>query len=70
SCERTTRWLARCKAELYTLKMREDTINPGQMLWGINQGGTHHDLRVRHMKQIAALDLPGYSIGGLAVGES
>ena len=69
SCERTTRWLGRCKTELERLKCREDTVNPGQMLWGINQGGTHADLRVEHMKQISALDLPGYAIGGLAVGE-
>ena len=69
SCERTTRWLGRCKTELERLKCREDTVNPGQMLWGINQGGTHADLRVEHMKQISALDMPGYAIGGLAVGE-
>jgi queuine tRNA-ribosyltransferase len=62
-------WLERCKKELERLKQREDTVNPGQMLWGINQGGTYPDLRVQHMKEIAALDLPGYAIGGLAVGE-
>ena len=70
SCERTTRWLERCKIALDELKQREDTVNPGQMLWGINQGGTYEDLRVWHMKEIAKLDLPGYAIGGLAVGES
>ena len=69
SCARTVRWLERCKKELERLKQREDTVNPGQMLWGINQGGTYPDLRVQHMKEIAALDLPGYAIGGLAVGE-
>lgn len=70
SCERTVRWLRRCDEALGELKKREDTINPGQVLWGINQGGTYHDLRVEHMKQIAELDLPGYAIGGLAVGET
>ncbi|MBQ6933082.1 MAG: tRNA guanosine(34) transglycosylase Tgt [Clostridia bacterium] len=70
SCERTTRWLERCKNALEDLKQREDTVNPGQMLWGINQGGIYEDLRVWHMKEIAKLDLPGYAIGGLAVGES
>ncbi len=69
SCERTARWLERCRAELLRLQTREDTVNPGQMLWGINQGGAHFDLRVEHMKRIAQLDLPGYAIGGLAVGE-
>jgi len=70
SCERTTRWLQRCKTALTELQKREDTVNPGQMLWGINQGGTYPHLRVRHMQQIAELDLPGYAIGGLAVGET
>ncbi|MBQ7094615.1 MAG: tRNA guanosine(34) transglycosylase Tgt [Clostridia bacterium] len=70
SCERTTRWLERCNNALEDLKQREDTVNPGQMLWGINQGGIYEDLRVWHMKEIAKLDLPGYAIGGLAVGES
>lgn len=70
SCQRTTRWLERCKAKLSELKERDDTINKGQMLWGINQGGTYKDLRVKHMEDIARLDLPGYAIGGLAVGES
>ncbi|MGM9648879.1 MAG: tRNA guanosine(34) transglycosylase Tgt [Butyricicoccaceae bacterium] len=70
SCERTTRWLHRCKAELDRLNSLPDTVNPQQMLFGINQGGTYDDLRVEHMKAIAELDLPGYAIGGLAVGES
>ena len=69
SCERTTRWLYRCKAELERLNSLPDTVNPKQMLWGINQGCTYNDLRIDHMKQIAELDLPGYAIGGLAVGE-
>lgn len=69
SCDRTTRWLRRCKEELYRLSQLEDTINPGQLLFGINQGSTYGDLRVRHMEQIRELDLPGYAIGGLAVGE-
>ncbi len=69
SCERTTRWLHRCKAELDRLNSLPDTVNPKQMLWGINQGCTYNDLRIEHMKQIAELDLPGYAIGGLAVGE-
>ena len=70
SCARTTRWLVRCKAELDRLNVLPETINPDQMLWGINQGSTFEDLRVEHMKQIRELDLPGYAIGGLAVGES
>ena len=70
SCERTIRWLERCKNHLEKLQQRPDTVNPGQMLWGINQGGTYEDIRVWHMEQIAKLDLPGYAIGGLAVGES
>ena len=70
SCERTTRWLVRCKNELDRLNSLDDTINKGQMLFGINQGSTHSDLRINHMKQIAQLDLPGYAIGGLAVGET
>ena len=69
SCERTTRWLKRCKAEMARLNSLEDTINPEQMLFGINQGCTYEDLRVNHMKEIADLDLNGYAIGGLAVGE-
>ena len=69
SMQRTYRWLVRCKAENARLNALEDTINPQQMLWGINQGGAYADLRVEHMKMIADLDLPGYAIGGLAVGE-
>ena len=70
SCERTYRWLVRCKNEMARLNSLPDTINPQQMLFGINQGGTYEDLRVAHMKQIAELDLDGYAIGGLAVGEA
>ncbi len=69
SCDRTTRWLLRCKRELTRLNQLETTVNPGQMLFGINQGSTYEDLRIRHMEQIRELDLPGYAIGGLAVGE-
>ncbi len=69
SCARTTRWLERCKAEMTRLNARDDTLNPKQMLFGINQGCTYSDLRVEHMKQIAGMDLDGYGIGGLAVGE-
>ena len=69
SCERTYRWLVRCKAELERLNSLPDAVNPGQVLFGINQGATYADLRIRHMQQIAELDLPGYAIGGLAVGE-
>ena len=70
SCERTTRWLKRCQAKMKELNMRENTINPEQLLFGINQGCTYKDLRVNHMKEIADLDLDGYAIGGLAVGET
>lgn len=70
SCDRTTRWLERCKTELDRLNALPETINRGQVLFGINQGATFKDLRIRHMKQIAELDLAGYAIGGLAVGES
>ena len=69
SIERTYRWLVRCKAEMARLNSLPDTINKHQMLFGINQGGTYEDLRIQHMKQIAELDLDGYAIGGLAVGE-
>ncbi len=69
SVERTTRWLKRCMAEMSRLNSLEDTINKKQMLFGINQGGTYKDLRVNHMKEIAELNLDGYAIGGLAVGE-
>ena len=70
SCERTLRWLNRCKVELDRLNSLPDTVNPGQVLFGINQGGTYPDIRIWHMQEIAKLDLPGYAIGGLAVGES
>jgi len=70
SCDRTYRWLERCKAELTRLNALPETINKHQMLFGINQGGTYEDLRIEHMKKIATLDLDGYAIGGLAVGES
>lgn len=70
SIARTTRWLHRCKAEMTRLNTLEHTINPKQMLFGINQGSTFSDLRIRHMQEIAELDLDGYAIGGLAVGET
>ncbi len=70
SCERTYRWLCRCKTEMDRLNSLEDTINPDQMLFGINQGSTYDDLRIEHMKRIRELDLDGYAVGGLAVGES
>lgn len=69
SSERTVRWLARCKAEMARLNSLDDTINPHQLLFGINQGGTYEDLRIENMKTIAEMDLDGYAIGGLAVGE-
>lgn len=69
SCERTTRWLMRCKEEMERLKALPDTINKNQLLFGINQGCTFDRLRVEHMCRIAELDLDGYAIGGLAVGE-
>ena len=69
SCERTARWLARCREALARYNAEPDAVNPGQQLWGINQGATFKDLRIWHMKEIAKLDLPGYAIGGLAVGE-
>ena len=69
SVRRTTNWLRRCKAEMDRLNSLEDTINPDQMLFGINQGATYRDLRIDHMKEIAEFDLDGYAIGGLAVGE-
>jgi len=70
SCERTTRWLYRCKDEMERLNALHDTINKKQMLFGINQGCTFEDLRIKHMEEISKLDLDGYAIGGLAVGES
>lgn len=69
SCERTTRWLKRCKAEMSRLNSLNGTINKEQLLFGINQGCTFNDLRIEHMKQIADLELDGYAVGGLAVGE-
>ena len=69
SCERTLRWLERCVAEHQKLIAALDCLNPGQMLFGINQGGTYEDLRVWHMDEIAKLPCDGYAIGGLAVGE-
>ena len=69
SCERTTRWLKRCIAEMKRLNSMEGTINPNQLLFGINQGCTYDDIRIEHMKAISELDLDGYAIGGLAVGE-
>lgn len=69
SCERTTRWLKRCQAEMARLREQPDTLNPHQLLFGINQGCTYDELRVRHMQEIAELDLDGYAVGGLAVGE-
>lgn len=70
SVERTTRWLARCKTEMKRLNGLEDTINKQQMLFGINQGGVYEDIRIEHAKRIAEMDLDGYAIGGLAVGET
>ena len=69
SCARTVRWLRRCKDEMSRLKNEGKAVNPDQLLFGINQGCCFDDLRIEHMKQIADLDLDGYSIGGLAVGE-
>ncbi len=69
SIHRTVRWLDRCKTALAQLQQQDDTVNPGQVHFGINQGGTYHDLRIQHMQRIAELDLPGYALGGLAVGE-
>ena len=70
SVARTTRWLARCKEEMARLNSLPDTINKNQMLFGINQGGIYEDIRIEHAKEIAKLDLDGYAVGGLAVGES
>ncbi len=70
SVARTTRWLARCKAEMKRLNSLPDTINPNQLLFGINQGAVYEDIRIEHAKQISEMDLDGYAIGGLAVGES
>ena len=70
SCDRTARWLERCKKALTEYNSESDAVNPGQVLFGINQGAVFHDLRIEHMKKIAELNLPGYAIGGLAVGET
>ena len=70
SADRTYRWLVRCKKALAEYNAEASAVNPGQMLFGINQGAVFHDIRVEHMKRIAELDLPGYAIGGLAVGET
>ncbi len=70
SCDRTARWLVRCKTEMDRLNQLPETINKNQMLFGIGQGGTYEDLRIDHMKRISELDLDGYAIGGLAVGEA
>ena len=70
SCDRTLRWLHRCKDEMNRLNGFPDTLNRNQMLFGINQGGTYEDLRIEHMKAVTELDLDGYAIGGLAVGEA
>ena len=70
SVDRTTRWLVRCKEEMARLNALPDTVNPHQMLFGINQGGTYDDIRIEHAKEISKLDLDGYAVGGLAVGES
>lgn len=70
SVERTTRWLARCKTEMARLNALEGTVNPHQMLFGINQGAIYKDIRIEHAKQIREMDLDGYAVGGLAVGET
>ena len=70
SVNRTTRWLERCKKEMDRLNSLDTTINKEQLLFGINQGGTYEDIRIEHAKEIAKMDLDGYAIGGLAVGES
>ena len=70
SVDRTTRWLERCRIRMQELNSLPDTVNPHQMLFGINQGGTYEDIRIAHAKTIAAMDLDGYAVGGLAVGET
>ena len=70
SVDRTTRWLERCKKEMQRLNSLEDTINKNQMLFGINQGAIFDDIRIDHAKRISEMDLDGYAVGGLAVGES
>ena len=69
SVDRTTRWLERCKVEMARLNSLPETINQEQLLFGINQGGTYEDIRIEHAKTISAMDLDGYALGGLAVGE-
>lgn len=70
SVERTTRWLARCQAKMRELNAQPDTVNPNQLLFGINQGGVYTDIRIEHARRIAGMDLDGYAVGGLAVGET
>ena len=70
SVERTTRWLARCKTEMARLNSLPDTINKEQLLFGINQGAVYEDIRIEHAREIAKMDLDGYAVGGLAVGET
>lgn len=70
SADRTARWLERCKREMARLNSLEDTINPNQLLFGINQGAVYDDIRVEHAKRISEMDLDGYAVGGLAVGET
>lgn len=70
SVDRTTRWLERCRVEMAKLNSHSDTLNKDQLLFGINQGGTYEDIRIAHAKTISAMDLDGYALGGLAVGES
>ena len=70
SVDRTTRWLERCKKEMARLNSLDDTINKQQLLFGINQGAIYSDIRVEHAKRITDLDLDGYAVGGLAVGET
>ncbi|MEF9942063.1 MAG: tRNA guanosine(34) transglycosylase Tgt [Lachnospiraceae bacterium] len=70
SVDRTTRWLDRCKIEMKRLNTLPDTLNPNQLLFGINQGGVYEDIRIEHAKRITEMDLDGYAVGGLAVGES
>lgn len=70
SVARTTRWLKRCKEEMARLNSLEDTVNPHQLLFGINQGGVYDDIRIAHADEISELDLDGYAVGGLAVGET
>ena len=70
SCDRTVRWLERCSRALTAYTQEDGAVNPGQVLWGINQGAVYPELRREHMLRIAELELPGYAIGGLAVGET